>query len=205
MLLQQYVPQSPGAVAIFIRTYHGHLVAGDYQGGLRALLRSLIAQENENWAAFIFNSDRTPFADNGLRKLIKQLGDSRIMQLNDVAETAFDYWDAGYTGTDAAIAAVASWYGGYTPEHTAATAAAVGNVRLRASTGANGVAEEGDQAGKGESPFRWLCATNGDNIYSPQFLSHLDSNFDGIGVDFFSRWDKRALSERSVHLFGHVR
>lgn len=34
----------------------------------------------------------------------------------------------------------------------------------------------------------WLLITNGDNWYHQDALSHLDSSFDIIGFDFYSRW-----------------
>jgi hypothetical protein len=35
---------------------------------------------------------------------------------------------------------------------------------------------------------RWLLVTNGDNFYNKKFLEHLDTNYDVIAYDFYSRW-----------------
>jgi len=35
---------------------------------------------------------------------------------------------------------------------------------------------------------RWLLVTQGDNEYSPTFLSHLNTTYDAVGFDWFSRY-----------------
>jgi hypothetical protein len=38
------------------------------------------------------------------------------------------------------------------------------------------------------SNTHWFLVTNGDNLYHPAFLNHLNPNYDIIAHDFYSRW-----------------
>lgn len=97
--------KSPTTVFL-VRTFHGHF-DDKKMFNIMTLINSLQAQVNQDWVAFLLNTDTTPLPFDGHQIVDVMAKDRRIRHLNLPVAHKYDYWEAAYELTDQAIAILA--------------------------------------------------------------------------------------------------